>query len=168
MYPGTKCLGKCPTLQIGAGTLSSGNPANQYNLHGLATTLWSNQWLLADAPFYTFFLNDTFPPLSSNSTPFLFHFTTQLFDFGVFCMYMSLVWICMSTGCFWSMCRGVCKAFDGEDMWGEVNGKVVLLWRRKWTERCTYSMCKKILARVIRLDEWEHEKTALKDPTNYI
>lgn len=34
--------------------------------------------------FILFFLNDTFPPLSSNSTPFLFHFTTQLFDFGVF------------------------------------------------------------------------------------
>lgn len=42
VYLGTNNLVKCPSVQIGAGTLSSGNPGNQNNSCGQATTLWSN------------------------------------------------------------------------------------------------------------------------------
>lgn len=72
---------KHPSVQIGAGTLSSGNPANQNNPYGLTghdtvikQRLISNRWLLADAQFFFLLFYDSPqpPPPPLQSPPFYF------------------------------------------------------------------------------------------------
>lgn len=81
VYLGTKYLVRCSSVQIGAGTLSSGNPPHQNkNPYGLATTLWSkregfsyNFKSTCRCTIFYFFKNDNFSQCSPMS-PFFISF----------------------------------------------------------------------------------------------
>ncbi len=164
VYPGTKCLGKCPAEQIGAGTLSSGNPANQNNPHGLATTLWSKREGLSPnfksmAPcrctvFY--FFKRYVSPLYPNFTPFYFilqHNPLVLESKSFTCTWVWFEYVgryvCfLSDQQLWLNCQAcaVTVTLWWREGWGKWKGRMYFMdMRMCWEIKAdVQSMCKKM------------------------